>query len=155
MTGAGRAIVVKPGDGAGFRLGKDRFRRKGPVRADDPFAIIEYEGAAGVPGPPPHLHRAFDEGWYVLQGTVEFWVAGRVTRGGVGSYVLIPRGVPHGFQVVGDEPARWVGIFAPGKYVGLLQELSRILPAAGPPDPAKLGKLFRKYDTEIVRRNPP
>jgi hypothetical protein len=46
--------------------------------------------------------------------------------------------------------ARWVGIFAPGRYQGLVAELGSILPPEGPPDPAKLAVVFSKWDTELV-----
>jgi hypothetical protein len=47
-------------------------------------------------------------------------------------------------------PARWIGIFSPGRYVGLIEELGRLLPADGPPDDQAILALFKKYDSDIV-----
>jgi len=151
MTGIGRARIVEAGAGPAFPIGADRFVRKtGAPRRSDPFAVIEYVGQHGIPGPPPHRHRSFEEAWFILDGEVEFTVGSRATRAGSGTYVGIPRGVPHTFRVVGERPARWLGLFAPGRYVRLLEELGRVLPAHGPPDPKRIVALFRRYDTELV-----
>ena len=151
MTGVGKVVVFGAGEGQRVRLGPDRFVIKGgPRQRSDAFSVIEYEGAPGVPGPPPHVHRAFEEAWVILEGEVRFRAAGETVAAKKGTYLLVPRGTPHTFEVVGTTPARWIGIFAPGRYVSLLEELGEVLPAHGPPDPGAVVRLFAKYDTEIV-----
>jgi hypothetical protein len=46
--------------------------------------------------------------------------------------------------------ARWIGIFAPGRYEQLVEELGAILPHNAPPDETAVTALFAKWDTEIV-----
>ncbi|MCI4320480.1 MAG: cupin domain-containing protein [Thermoplasmata archaeon] len=151
MTAAGKVLVLGPGQGTEFRIGPDRFRTKGdPSQRSTEFSVIEYEGAPGVPGPPPHVHRSFDEVWYVLEGEVTFVTESKQLEVGPGSYVRVPRGVPHTFRVTGKRPARWIGIFSPGKYVGLVEELGKVVPLTGPPNYAALRRLFAKYDSEIL-----
>ena len=144
------AIGLKSGEGHKFQIGGDEITLKAArINAADAFSLIEYVGAP-QPGPPPHVHRAFDELWYILEGEVDMTVGGRVLRAQAGSVYVVPRGTAHTFQVVGPSRARWIGIFSPGRYVELLEELGKIVPRDGPPDPAQIAKLFAKYDTEIV-----
>ena len=151
MTALPGARITPPGRGRLHRIGPDRFRTKGPVVGDgDGFAVIEYEGRPGIPGPPAHVHRAFEEAWFLLEGRVEFRAGSRRSVVGKGAYVLVPRGVSHTFRVLGTTPARWVGVFSPGRYVRLVEELGRILPRNGPPDPRRIAELFARYDTEMV-----
>jgi mannose-6-phosphate isomerase-like protein (cupin superfamily) len=57
---------------------------------------------------PLHVHQQEDEFWYVLDGTLQFHIDGETQQGGAGTFVYIPRGVPHTFQVL-SETARWFG----------------------------------------------
>ena len=150
MSGFGRVVALAPGEGTPFRIGHDEVTLKvDSVNADDGFSFIEYAGTA-QPGPPPHVHRTFEECWFILEGQVDFTVNGTMTRGRVGSFLLVPRGATHSFQVVGPAPARWIGVFSPGKYVHLLEELGELVPADGPPDGARVAALFARYDTEMA-----
>ena len=155
MTAIGKVFRLGPGEGTEFRIGADRFRTKGraPERSDA-FAVVEYEGAPGFPGPPPHRHRSFEEAWFVLDGEVTFLSGDASLPARAGSYLFVPRGVPHTFRVEGRRPARWLGIFSPGRYVGLVEELGSALPADGPPDEAALRRVFEKYDTELEPTSP-
>lgn len=148
VTAGGRALVLRAGEGEAFRIAGDRFLRKGS--ASEGFSVIEYEGAPGVPGPPRHLHREFEEAWYILEGEVEFTAGSAVSIVRPGAYVHVPRGVPHTFRVTSTAPARWIGIFSPGRYVRLLEELGPLLPDRGPPDMAAIERLFARYDTALV-----
>jgi len=151
LTALGRVVHIGPEAGDAFRIGPDRFRTLGgPSQRAEEYAAIVYEAAAGVPGPPLHRHTKFEEAWFILDGKVEFLTARRPLVAAAGSYLRIPRGVPHTFRVVGGRPARWLGIISPGSYVKLLQELGRLVPPTGPPDAAKVARLFARYDTELV-----
>ena len=148
MTALGAARILGPGEGHDFTIGGDHVVRKGETSGA--FSVVEYEGAPGMPGPPLHLHRMFDEAWFMLEGEVEFVTAGSHRLTGPGFYRFIPRGVPHTFRVAGERAARWIGIFSPGRFETLLEELGQAMPAAGPPDPVKLAAIFAKYETEVV-----
>lgn len=147
------STIIAPGSGRLVAVGPDRLTYKG-ASADDLFSVVEYEAAAGVPGPPPHLHRSFEEAFYVLDGEVDFTMEGLTTRLTCGAFVLVPKGAAHTFATAGTGPARWVGIFAPGHYERLVEELGALLPTAGPPDPAAVAALFERYDTEMVAEEP-
>jgi quercetin dioxygenase-like cupin family protein len=147
---AGEAFLG-PGDGRSFSVGADRALVK--VEADatgDAFSLIEYEAAPGVPGPPPHVHRIVSETFYVLEGEVDFLAAGKKKKLVRGSVAFVLPGVPHTFANVGSTPARWVGIFSPGRYVDLVEGIGKLLPPDGPPEEQKIVALGAEYDTEIV-----
>lgn len=154
MSGYGDAVVLGPGEGDEFTIGLDRVLVKGATgHSGDGFSVVEYHGAS-QPGPPPHVHRTFEECWFILDGEVDFTLDGDVTRGRTGSFFLVPRGHPHTFQVVGGSGARWVGIFSPGRYMELIRELGKLIPNNGPPDPQAVVALFARYDTDIVESEP-
>jgi quercetin dioxygenase-like cupin family protein len=64
-------------------------------------------------GPPLHSHSNEDESWYVLEGELRFKLDGDVRRAPSGSFVFVPRGMPHCFQNVSSEGARILVTFAP------------------------------------------
>ena len=100
-------------------------------------------------GPPVHIHHNEDEVLHVLEGEYEFWLDGAVSRGGPGSSVFLPRGVPHTFRVVGDRPGRNLAILTPGGFENFFLE------AAGrdlqiPRDMPALLELANLYGLEFV-----
>lgn len=144
--------IAAPGEGRPFSVGADRILVK--VEADrtgDALSMVEYESAPGVPGPPLHVHRVFHEIWYILEGEVEFRVEDRTVRAGVGTVLHVPPGAAHTFTNVGAGQARWIGIFSPGRYVRLVEEVGKAFSdTPGPPDEAKLLKAGADWDMEIV-----
>lgn len=46
-------------------------------------------------------------------GQLRFRLGGDLSHAPAGSFVFVPRGVPHCFQSVGDEPARILVLFTP------------------------------------------
>jgi mannose-6-phosphate isomerase-like protein (cupin superfamily) len=148
LSAFGSAIALGPGEGRSFSIGQDRVSFKGATEYESGFAVVEYLGV-DQPGPPLHVHRTFEECWFIVEGEVDFTVAGERVRGRTGSFFLVPRGVPHTFQVVG-RAARWIGIFSPARYERLIEELGALIPAHGPPDPVMVAALFAAYDTDIL-----
>jgi quercetin dioxygenase-like cupin family protein len=67
--------------------------------ADSPaYSLIEMAHPANV-GPALHLHPGGDEAFYVLEGEYEIRCGDQVFVGTVGSFVFVPRGVPHRYTV--------------------------------------------------------
>jgi mannose-6-phosphate isomerase-like protein (cupin superfamily) len=60
--------------------------------------------------PPAHVHQDLDDSWYVLEGQMALRCGNDELVAGPGSWVSLPRGVPHTFRVVGDRPARILSI---------------------------------------------
>ncbi|UYN91076.1 MAG: cupin domain-containing protein [Anaerolineales bacterium] len=59
-----------------------------------------------------HLH-AFEESFYILEGSLLCQIGDAAYELGPGHYGLIPTGTPHAWQNKGSAPARWVEMQAP------------------------------------------
>ncbi len=64
-------------------------------------------------GPPRHLHTREDESFYVLQGYLDVECGDDRFEAGPGSFVFLPRNIPHTFRTV-DGPATALVIGTPG-----------------------------------------
>lgn len=76
-----------------------------------------------------HRHDDLEEAYYVLEGVWTVQLADKVHEFPAGSYVLIPRGMPHGQGNFTDKPVRLLLTVTPGGLerffrdrVGTLQE---------------------------------
>ena len=65
------------------------------VEAIELFFPADFEGVDS------HTHADHSDSFYVLEGEVEFLVAGEWRRAGPGAFVSIPRNVEHGFRPAG------------------------------------------------------
>jgi quercetin dioxygenase-like cupin family protein len=110
--------------------------------------IFESRVPAGE-GPPLHIHHNEDEVLHVLEGEYEFWLDGKTTRGGPGASIFLPRGEPHTFRVIGEQPGRNLAIVMPGGFESFFLEAA----ARGltiPRDMAALVELGGLYALEFV-----
>lgn len=79
------------------------------------FALLEFVMPAGS-GPPTHFHRAMEESFYMLEGSMDFTLAGHTTEIGPRGFVMIPRTVEHRFTVSARGPARMLLLLAPAGF---------------------------------------
>jgi mannose-6-phosphate isomerase-like protein (cupin superfamily) len=84
-------------------------------------------------GPPRHTHTREDESFHVLSGTLEVECGDDRFQAGPGSFVFLPRNLPHAFRSVGG-PARALLIVTPGGLDEYFAELSAALAANAGPD---------------------
>jgi len=64
--------------------------------------------------PPLHEHVGEDEIFYILEGRISFWSAGASVTLRPGDCILMPKDVPHIFQVDRNSEAKWLVMSAPG-----------------------------------------
>ncbi len=97
-----------------------------------------------------HVHKTMDETLCVIEGQVEFNVAGKKFPREAGSVAFVPRGIHHGFTNHGPAKARVLIIFSPSRsqheYFRALEKLF----AAPTLDKAALAALQKRYDQELV-----
>ncbi|HEV7180475.1 MAG TPA: cupin domain-containing protein [Candidatus Baltobacteraceae bacterium] len=74
-------------------------------------------------GPPLHVHELESEAYYVLEGEFEFTCGDDTVRGGPGTFVHAPRGIPHRYQNVGATPGRLLFTFCPGGIEAFFVEM--------------------------------
>ena len=88
----------------------------GPKLERPELLVFEIDRHADDGGVAPHVHREHADAFYVLEGEMDFHVAGKTLRASAGWFVLSPAGVVHGF---GPGTARMLNFHAPGApYVG-------------------------------------
>jgi quercetin dioxygenase-like cupin family protein len=144
VEGGGAAVSVAPGEGAtiaGPVGGPLTFRVRGE-QTGGRLTALENVIPPGE-GPPLHRHANEDETWQVLEGELRFRLADDIRHAPAGTFVFVPRGVPHCFQNVGDDAARILVIFTPA---GMERFFDRF---AALPDDADPGEAFKSIGREV------
>ena len=115
-------------------------------------AFEMYELALGAATVDYHVHLNMDETICVLDGEIEFNIAGQTFLRPAGSVAFVPRGIHHGFSNLGPARARVLIVFNPsGNQHEYFRELE-LLFAAPALDPAALQALQKRYDQVLVTR---
>ena len=126
-----RPVVMGPGEGqtvdnpAGGGL---TYKVRGGETGGS-LTVWETTAAPGE-GPPLHIHSSEDEFMYVLDGRLRFRLGEHEHTAPAGSFVFIPKGLPHTWQNAGHEQARILFGFTPASPgMERFFELSAQLPA--------------------------
>lgn len=130
--------------------GVDVTMLAGADETDGVWSLFEYEAEAGFEGPPPHWHEEMVEGFYVLDGAVEFTIDGQSQTAGSGEYVHVSTHAVHAFEVTGDGPGRFLLQVAPGGFEGYFAELASLIAPEDrwpPEDMGPVTELMGRYDT--------
>lgn len=116
--------------------------------------VVEPEG-----GGPLHVHHREDEGFWVLEGELTFYIGDETIKASPGSFVFGPKGVPHRYTI-DSGPSRLLYVLSPAGFEDFIyatsepaKELTLPPRPEGPPDPAKMERLAglaRQYGTEIL-----
>jgi quercetin dioxygenase-like cupin family protein len=119
--------------------------------ANDTADALEIIESVSPPngGVPPHVHSREDETAYVLEGRFEIRVEERLIQADSGTFVCLPRNVPHGFKNVGDAPGRVLFTIAPAGLCKMFTELSQ-LPAASPPEMRQVAAICDRYGVRFL-----
>jgi mannose-6-phosphate isomerase-like protein (cupin superfamily) len=112
-----RPLVLAPGEGRSYPMG-DRlsavFKADGAESAGR-YSISEWWLEPHTKGPGAHSHPE-DDVFFVLDGTMSFFVSDEWVDAPAGSFVLVPGGVTHTFENRGDSRAGALNISAPGDF---------------------------------------
>jgi len=115
------------------------------VIISDSFVIADWTDPGTHPGRPIaglHLHRSDDEAWFVLEGKLGFRVGDEEREVAAGESILVPRGSPHSYWNVLDEPTRYLLVMTPR-----IHRLIETLHAGGRDDWARI---FEEHDSELL-----
>ncbi len=111
------------------------------------FSLMERTVPPGARTPPPHRHVNCSEAFFVLEGTVTFWLDGTELAGGPGDFLLVPRGAGHTFGNRSEEPARLLVLHAPAMDA-YFAELHKLWAREQPPSPEAERELMSRYGME-------
>jgi quercetin dioxygenase-like cupin family protein len=105
--------------------------------------------------PPMHIHLHEDEAFFLLEGEIEFFLAGESSRlARPGDFVFGPRGVPHRFEVRTPE-AHVLILGTPGGVERFFREMGEraaapTLPVPQPPDVERVVAIAAAHGIEIL-----
>ncbi|MEM7249879.1 MAG: cupin domain-containing protein [Pseudomonadota bacterium] len=109
-------LILSPGDGRQYDLGAIHatFKADGD-ETGAMYNISEWWLEPNTLGPGAHAHPE-DDVFYVLKGTVSFYVNEQWVDAPAGTFVLVPGGVTHDFENRTDDRAGMLNIGAPGGF---------------------------------------
>lgn len=129
LTGPGGGRPVTSGAGSSAEL-----KLAGEQSGGD-WAVVEWRVRAGEE-PPIHTHTREDETLYVLEGAITAYVGDEKIEVEAGSYAALPKNVPHGLTVRGEEARLLVTLEPAGaEYLFVPRDDSDA-------DPAKFGVII-------------
>lgn len=112
---------------------------------------------AGAPGTPEMVHPLQDEGFEILEGSLDFCIGGQERRLEAGESLIIPKGTPHNWWNASDEETHALVELRPAlrseelfaNIYGLLNE------KGGLPNLLQMATLFNEHWNEGYLTKPP
>jgi quercetin dioxygenase-like cupin family protein len=107
-----RPYALKAGEGWTYRYGIDFTVKAGERGRGRRLAIVEYTTHSGEE-PPDHTHTTEDEIFYVLAGALTFRCGDESFEIDDGGFVVLPRGIPHGYTIRSDGDVHLLVVTSP------------------------------------------
>lgn len=120
-------VVLLPGEATPIDLGgavASTLHSMDPG-AEGAFSLVETAETAEGFGPPLHVHRDAAESFYVIAGEYLMHIDGRDFTCPAGSFVHVPRGMPHTFR--GAAGSRKLNLYTPAAMVGYFEDLAEAI----------------------------
>lgn len=122
----------------------------GEVLAAEGAALVlaEWRDPGGASEPrryiaPLHVHRADDEAWYVLEGTLAFRLGDDELEVRAGGAAVAPRGTVHTYWNPRAEPARYLLVMTP--------RLAALIDALHAPDEGRsMDAVFEAHESTLL-----
>ncbi len=151
VAGHGESIILAPGEGRVIPLGETGNVTLKAVSATTggTLSVYEFVTPPTTAGPPLHLHRGWDEAFYVLDGEMTFLIDGRTSKAPAGSFVFVPRGILYTFWNESAAPARQLTVFTPAGIEAYFEEVTRVMAAGGEETLTAAMALMEKHDMVV------
>lgn len=147
-TNANEIFVSRPGEGRSYNVLGAPITVRSSGRQDQ-MAFVDHAVPAGF-GVPLHMHHDEDEMIFVLEGTVTFVTEQGEVEAGPGTFLHLPRAIPHGFFNRSGANARMIAVAsAGGGLEGIFRDLDR-MDAAAAPDPAAIGQVLDRNRAALL-----
>lgn len=85
------------------------------AQTGESLALVEFTHPLGF-ATPRHVHHTADEAFYVLAGAMRGYCGDEPWQATTGSFVWLPRGIPHSYAVDGEETLRTLAITTPAGF---------------------------------------
>lgn len=145
MSSLTRVVASPPGEGLPTRaFGTYLIRFTAPATGGS-MGMFEINLPAGE-GPPLHVHEREDEFFRILSGRFGFRCGEDAVELKEGGCILLPRGVPHTFQALGEGENRLMCIVTPGGFEGFFTDVDREQPAT----PEAMAELAARYGVSFL-----
>jgi quercetin dioxygenase-like cupin family protein len=107
------------------------------------------------PSAAPHIHEVADESFYIIEGEMTFFIEDRPLKAIAGSFVSVPKGTKHAFQI-DSETVRPIDTYVPAGFEHIIMATTvpaeaRTLPPASMPLPdlaqtnIAMAEVIKKY----------
>ena len=155
---ASRTFALEPGEGeALWWFGQLATIKATKEQTGGRYTLVEILAPEG--GGVLHVHHLEDEGFYILEGELTFYVGEQTIKAQPDSFLFGPKDVPHAFTV-DSGPAKLLFLLSPSGMEGLIREMGE--PARSlsippqpeePPDEAQMEQMMAiaaRYGGEIL-----
>lgn len=147
MKTHGQPVIVGPGDGPVHQTPfGDRLWWKAGAETTGGYSLHERVAPPGSAST-AHAHQGVSEGFYVIEGEIEFTVAGGWVTATPGTFVVAPNGVQHAWRNTSSADARVLVLFSPGVALGYFEEIDRLTKARADkgPDPSAFAAAAEEF----------
>lgn len=143
----GQAYTVRPDEGRVVDLGVVSMRviAAGEATTGRSFTLAEFSGTGEGAWTVPHLHRGFEESFYVLDGRFTFIMGEQRIEASPGTYILVPRGTSHTIEAAPGGGA-FLTLMVPGGLEEMFFALGTLPPNAIR-DPVARAAISARYDS--------
>ncbi|MBD3781527.1 MAG: cupin domain-containing protein [Micrococcales bacterium] len=145
----GDVVLHRAGDGPGTWAMGSLFEHLVTASQTDGLLGVSLVTQPVGTATPFHRHTHEAEAFYVLEGRVRYRAGEEVFELDPGSFVHLPRALPHAFRIVGDAPARFLALTTPGGLMDLYDEVGVPASSMHVPGPGE----GRTIEDEIARWN--
>jgi quercetin dioxygenase-like cupin family protein len=148
------AYSLRPGEGdARWVMGELDTIKATAAQTGGLFGLKESKAVKGS-GPPLHVHEHEDEACYVLDGEVTFFVGDETVRASAGSWVYLPRRIPHSLRIDSSE-ARTLWLIVPGGFESFFVQtfppaVGGGSPSEGAPALGEVAEAAARYEVTIL-----
>jgi len=138
--------LLKPNEGRKTKItGFDAVYRTYKSETGDMLDYFELIVPAGQ-GAPLHIHHKNDESLHVIGGDFTFQVEETESKAAPGTFLFIPKGIPHKFTNVGTTEGRLIGTFTPAGTFDFFDKLTEL----SQDDFEEIQAYSKKYGHEVL-----
>lgn len=141
-------LVLLPGEAVRIELPGATIRTIHATAntTDGAFSLVETAESAEGFGPPLHVHRDAAESFYVIEGEYLMHLDGQDFTCPAGSFVYIPRGMPHTFRAA--RGSRKLNLYTPAAMVGYFEDLAEAIRDGADDD--RLAEIAERYSMTVL-----